>query len=240
MSSLGKRSAPYGQISKRAKTSAGRQIAIFRRSAAMSSRYNRSMSARLQRAPGVSGETGYVDLALAPYAMDTTGSVTLLNTVAQGASVSQRVGKKIQMRGLQCRGYMQNNSAGIANDVAFLIVYDKRPTGSLPAVTDILVAANAAAFNNDNNAGRFTVLKRCDELLLGNSNAAANYLDSMYKGNDFFLDLKNRQTVYKAAGTGAIGDIEEGALYLVTVGNTTAGTSAAVLAAAFRMRFKDI
>lgn len=49
---------------------------------------------RLQRAPGMSRELGYVDLALTGFNFDTTGSIVLLNTVAQGASVNQRVGKR--------------------------------------------------------------------------------------------------------------------------------------------------
>jgi len=79
----------------------------------------------LQRA--YAKEKGYVDIASAAYAFDTTGSVTLLNTVAQGAAVTQRVGKKIVMKGLQFRGFMQNGTTATANDVAFMIVYDKRP-----------------------------------------------------------------------------------------------------------------
>lgn len=241
MSTLGKRT--YGAnlaIAKRARKSVGRQLATLSRVATMSGRYNRSMSARMQRAPGVSRETGFLDVASASYAMDTTGSVTLLNAVPQGASVNQRVGKKIMLKSVQARGAMQNNSAALLNDVAFLIVYDKRPTGALPAVTDILVAANAQAFNNDANAGRFSVLKRVDTNLVGNSTAAGNLTDNTLRDGDFFLDLKGRQTVFKAAGTGAIGDIEEGALYLVTVGGNVAGTSAAALILAFRTRFMDI
>ena len=41
-----------------------------------------------------SKETGYIDVAAADYVLDTTGSVTLLNTVAQGAAVTQRVGRR--------------------------------------------------------------------------------------------------------------------------------------------------
>ena len=82
-----------------------------------------------------SKETGYIDVAAADYVLDTTGSVTLLNTVAQGAAVTQRVGKKIVMKGLQCRGNLQNGSTANSNDVAFMIVYDKRPTGALPTVS---------------------------------------------------------------------------------------------------------
>lgn len=188
----------------------------------------------------MSGETGFVDIASASYAVDTTGSVTLLNTVAQGAGVSQRVGKKIVLKSLQGRGLMQNGSTGTANDVAFLIVYDKRPTGALPAVTDILALSSSQAMNNDANGGRFSILKRVDTYLVGNLTAAANYTEIAVRDCDFFLPLKGLPTVYKAAATGAIGDIEEGALYLVTIGGTAAGTGAASLSLTMRMRFVDV
>lgn len=184
-------------------------------------------------------ETGYTDVAVASYTVDTTGSITLLNTVAQGAAVTQRVGKKIMLKSLQCRGLYFNNSAAAINDCAMLIVYDKRPTGSLPAVTDILVSANANSFNNDANSGRFKILKREDFVLLGNQNAAANYTDEMAISADFYIPLKGLQTVFKAAATGAIADIEEGALYLVLVGNSAAGTGAATASLTFRTRFLD-
>jgi hypothetical protein len=219
------------------------KVSNYARAQVISSRYNRRYGYRgsgLQRAPGVPRELGYVDVTTAGYAMDTTGSVTQLNVVAQGAGVTQRVGKKIVLKGLQARGNMSNNSAATVNDVAFMIVYDKRPTGALPAVTDILTAASAFAMNNDANSGRFKILKRVDDVLVGNASAAASYLDGMYKPCDFYLDLKNLQTTFKAAGTGAIGDVEEGALYLVTVGSTAAGTGAAGLQIAFRLRFMDV
>lgn len=187
-------------------------------------------------------ETGFVDTGASTgtaYAMDTTGSVTLLSAVAQGASQSQRVGKKIMLRSLQGRGAMGNLSTAVTNDVAFMIVYDKRPTGALPSITDILVAASSLSLNNDANAGRFTILKRHDDVLVGNQTAAANYTEAMYKSADFYLPLKGLQTVYKAAGTGAIADHEEGALYLVTLGNN-AGTAAATLNLALRLRFVDM
>lgn len=199
---------------------------------------------RLQRAPGMSRELGYVDLGSGNYPLDSTGSVTLLNAVAQGAAVTQRVGKKIKMKGLQCRGYVVANATASTNDIAYLIVYDKRPTGSLPAVTDILAAASPFAMNNDANAGRFSILKRVDAMLIGNASftgAVANALtDCTALDADFYLDLKGREVVYKAAATGAIGDIEQGALYLVTVGQNAAGTTAATLGVAFRMRFLDV
>lgn len=219
------------------------KVSNYARAQAVSSRYNRRYGYRgsgLQRAPGVPRELGYVDLAAANYALDTTGSVTLLNTVSQGAGVTQRVGKKIVLKGLQCRGILGVGATAVVNDIAYMIVYDKRPTGALPAITDILVTATSQAMNNDANAGRFSIIKRVDDVLLGNYNAAASYTDSMYKSCDWYLPLKGLPTTYKAAGTGAIGDIEEGALYLVTIGNTAAGTAAGIMAAGFRLRFMDV
>lgn len=204
------------------------RLADARKRGQYSPRYLASLKAK---------ESGYVDLAVANYAFDLTGSVTLLATVAQGASVNQRVGKKLQWKSLQCRGLVSNNATATVNDCTLLVVYDKRPTGALPAVTDILVSAASYAMNNDANSGRFQILKRQDWIMVGPSTAPS--LDGFAKSADFFLDLKMKVGVMKAAGTGAITDIEEGALYLVTVGSQAAGTAAATSTIAFRTRFVD-
>ncbi|AIF34794.1 putative capsid protein [Sewage-associated circular DNA molecule-3] len=212
----------------------------FARQAVASSRMSGRFNARNSARSRATGETGFVDIASANYAVDTTGTVTLLNTVPQGASVNQRVGKKIMLKSLQARGLMQNGSAATANDVAFLIVYDKRPTGALPSVTDILAISSAQSMNNDANSGRFVIMKRVDTYLIGNLTAATNYTEVAVRDCDFFLPLKGMPTVYKAATTGAIADIEEGALYLVTIGGTAAGTGAASLSITMRLRFVDV
>lgn len=192
----------------------------------------------LNRRGLASKETGYVDLAYANYAADTTGTVTLVATVAQGTSVNQRIGKKILLKSLQLRGYASNGSTAVTNDVAVLFVYDKRPTGSLPTVTDFLDTANSRSFNNDSNSGRFKILKRMDFLLSGTQTTTVGYGPA--KSMDFYLKLNGLQEVFKAAGTGAIGDIEEGALYMVTVGSNAAGTGAANVNVGMRVRFVDV
>lgn len=183
-------------------------------------------------------ENNYVDLAAAVYAIDTTGSVTLINTVAQGTSVNQRVGKKYFMKSVQIRGTMYNNTAGVLNNAVCLLVYDKKPTGSLPAITDILVSASPTAFNNDNNTDRFRILRRWDEVLIGAPSATTG-TEASAKNFDAYVKL-NKPVICKAAGTGAIADIEEGALYFVTCGTNAAGTSAAATACGFRVRFSDM
>lgn len=197
-----------------------------------------SAGAAPQRRMGaMNKEIGYVDIASANYALDTTGSVTLLNAVAQGASINQRVGKRWRMTSLQFRGYVNANATATINDVSFMIVYDKRPTGSLPAITDILNAASATAQNKDDNVpSRFLILKRVHTQLIGNSTTPATGLE--IQDMDFYMPVR-LPVVNKAVGTGAIGDIEEGALYLVTVGVNAAGAFAATMTGTFRLRFID-
>lgn len=182
-------------------------------------------------------ETGYLDLAGANYALDTTGSVTLLNAVPQGASVSQRVGKKIVAKSIQLRGLILANTATTYADTSYLVVYDRRPTAALPAISDILKSASSFAFNNDDNAGRFKILRRRDTVLSGNITTPAT--GNEVADVDDFVKV-NLPTVYKALGTGAIADIEEGAIYLVTIGDHVTGTTAATLATTVRFRFQDI
>jgi len=194
----------------------------------------------LSRRPRARQDAGFVDLASGTFNCSTTGTISLVNTVPQGASVNQRIGKKIMMKSVQFRGRLQAGNTTTVADAAALLVYDKRPQGALPAITDILVTANSASFNNDVNADRFRILRRWDWTVTGNDNTAGQQTAASATSFDEFVSLKGLPQVFNAAGTGAIGDISEGALYLVTVGDLAAGTAAPKLTAAARFRFIDI
>jgi len=196
----------------------------------------------LNRRGVASKETGFVDSTslIGPvFNFNTTGSIGLIAEIQTGASVNQRIGKKILLKSVQCRGYVYANTTAGYNDCAILLVYDRRPTGSLPAVTDILVTADANALNNDANSGRFQIIKRMDFALVGNTGAGP-VTSTTAMSADFFADMKMRPAVYKAIGTGEIGDIEEGAVYIVTVGSVAAGTAAASAYLNMRLRWVDI
>lgn len=188
--------------------------------------------------PAAKKDAGYVDLANAGYNCDTTGSIALIATIAQGPAVTQRIGKKAVYKSLQIRGHVSNLSTSTTNDVAILIIYDREPQAILPAITDILVTANAASFLNDVNSDRFRVLRRITHTLSGNiaTPATGNEIHDV----DEYLDLKSLPVQFKAAATGAMGDLAVGALYVVTVGSSAAGTAAGAANLAFRTRFVDI
>lgn len=189
---------------------------------------------RIQKAPQ---EVNYVDLGSIAYPLDTTGSITLISQIAQGATVNQRIGKRAYYKSLLIRGIVVAGSTGTVADGAYLIVYDKRPNGALPAITDILTAVSPHAFMNDNNTGRFEIIRRKDFNILGNSVTPTTGQESC--NVDEYIKLNKRPITFESAGTGAIGDIDSGALYLVTVGNLSAGTTAPTLTARFRTRFTE-
>lgn len=183
--------------------------------------------------------TGYVDLAVATYAMNTTGSITMIATVPQGTSVNSRVGKRIRWNSIQIRGYVSSDSTTVQCNGALLLVYDKRPTGSLPAITDILVSVNQNSFNNDDNSGRFKIIRRWDWAFIGNNTTAGQQTDSTVRALNEYVKLKD-MCVYKTGTTGVIAQIEQGALYAITVGNVAAGTGDANAGIGYRVRFTDV
>ena len=200
--------------------------------------YIRSPAARAAMVKkSFNSESNYVDVAATNYVLNTLGNVQLINTIPQGASVNERIGKKAVLTSLNLKGYLFNDALAVYNDIAVLIVYDRRPTGALPAVTDILDTAHSVSFNKDDNSSRFRIIRRFEDMLVGGSSGTLT--ESTYKAFDHYIPLRSLPVVYKSAGTGAIGDIEQGALYLVTVGNTAAGNTDATLYTGMRLRFKD-
>ncbi len=184
-------------------------------------------------------ESGFVDLALTTLALNTTGTIILIATVPQGASTNERIGKKIMWKSMQIRGTVSADTATLTARGAWMVVYDNRPDGSLPAVTDVLVTANSDSFTNDANSGRFRILKRMDYAMNGNSATAAQNTSSTIFSVNEFLSLRSAKAEFMAAGTGAIGDISVGALYLIGVGNQAAGTGDGNAFVGVRTRYVD-
>jgi hypothetical protein len=186
------------------------------------------------------GEHHFTDSTIAQ-AYNTTGVVTLLNDVAEGTSTQERAGRKVMMTGMTIRAYAYNGTTAVYNKCVTLIVEDLRPTGSLPAVSDIVESIQSNAMNNEAGFGRFKIHMRKSWILRGQGTGGASVDDAApwIRNFDKFKPLKNREVHYSGA-TGGIGEIIKGALYLVTFGNLPAGTGAATLEGNIRLAFKDI
>lgn len=177
-------------------------------------------------------EKGTCDTASASYACDTTGSVTLVNGLAEGYTDTTRNGKKVWFVSAHVKGYVVPVDGNTSpQSVTIGLVYDAQPGAALPAVTDIFSASSAVSFRNLSYSSRFTMLS-AKTFVIGGLDTTVDQtysqtpnvkLISMYRTWGF-------QTIYKGADA-TLGSIARGALYLVTVGSVAAGVGAtAVLA----------
>lgn len=177
-----------------------------------------------------------MDSGAASYNCSTTGSIALVATIAQGTTVNQRVGKKAMYKSILMRGNLVAGTTGTIADGTVMLIYDKRPTGALPTITTVLTAVTSTAFMNDDNTARFQVIRRWDHNLIGNSTTPTTGCEAI--NMDHYIPFRQPIT-FESAGTGAIGDIDSGAIYVLTVGNVAAGTTAPILTVNFRTRFTE-
>lgn len=187
-----------------------------------------------------SKDAGFVDNTGVGLELNTTGTIALVATIAQGASVNQRIGKKAVLKSIQMRGYVVSDTTTLYSVGTLMLVYDRKPTNALPAISDILVSPSSFAFLNDVNSDRFQIVRRWNFNFVGNSLTPGQATDSTAYALDEFVDLKKRPIEFNAAGTGAIGDIAKGAIYIVAVGSRPAGTNDALGSVSFRTRFIDV
>jgi len=141
-------------------------------------------------------------------------AITLLNGIAQGTAVGQRIGRKTVLKSLLVR-WQISTWQGVTR---ILVVYDHNPNGALPLIADILTNPGVLGINAPNNLGnsdRFLILKdfypgKDFSLTMG---ATASI------GDSFFIKLPDGglQNQWTDATTGTIADVTTGAIYIMSV-----------------------
>lgn len=186
-------------------------------------------------------ELKYNDIAATVYACDSTGSVTALNLTAVGDDNTTRDGRQICNRSIHIRGLIRPQDDTTVHSLArVMLVWDSQPnSGTIAAVTDILVTANGSSFTNLNNRERFTILRDAQFPMGKVDTTATQAIACSPTVHDlsWFVNLKDIKTTYSGT-TAAIGSVATGALLLLTIGSAAAGAGAdAVLST--RLRFSD-
>jgi len=241
-----RRTRSFKGRSYRGTTARGRRVGRGRaqyRSLQRMSRFDRAMVIKKDIGLLDSAPTG-IAIAMALDSQPLSTNVHLLNALPQGVALGERVGRKVALKSLNIRGCASPGPGNnISQGVAFL-VYDKHPVSALPNITTILEGAGPYAASSSIHKERFTVLRRWPMAFVGDP--TPQIPPAYGTGNitwchqfNHFIDLKGLPTVYKASGTGGIGDIESGALYLVTTGDAPPGPAAPSLAFNARLRFVD-
>lgn len=180
----------------------------------------------------------YVDTAQTTYACNSTGVVTLIATIPQGPDEINRLGRNILLKSYQMRGELQANSAGVQAMARVLLVYDRQPNRALAGVADVLTSNTIYAMKNLDNQDRFVILM--DKLWSVIGTTTSTSVESSQRAINKYMKLGNLVANYQVGTTGAIGEINTGALLLITMGDVVAGTTAPNFAVATRTRFVDV
>lgn len=189
--------------------------------------------------------------AQAFFACNNLVSIVPLNLTTQGSAAWQRNGRKIHLKSLNIRGFVNQIRATVAEDdfVRMFIVYDKQANGALPSIQDLLRdQVNAAGDSNFsgttsnlnlNNRDRFEMIRDW-QWWLPATNAATPAQNTKELSFKAFIPLGGRETTYRAESTpGVIGDIATGSLLLVTFGNRNSTEEGYGITLSARLRFYD-
>lgn len=228
--------APYMAAMKRAKKTAAPPAA--RRTSAQIARARAPQRGFL----GSAGEAKYVDIAATNYPLNTTGSITHLDIVPTGTTVNSRDGRKFKDTAVQFRGHCFADSTTTATSGAMYLVWDHQPNKALASITDVLDSANSNSFSKRENSQRFKIIKKWRWAFSGNTTTAGQQTSNTLIDIDDYVKLPDYCVAEctTADTTGAIGNRVTGALLLITVGSTGAGTADATAFFNTRVNFVDI
>jgi len=183
-------------------------------------------------------ELKVVDTAQFNSDFDTTGTFTLVNGVATGTDFTDRIGRKVCWKSLLVQGHIINEGdPSTTNLCRIMIVYDSQPNGALPALTDVLTAATSTAPLNLNNRDRFRVLMDKRFALGSVSTTATQAVSDRTTALIHKYKKLNLETIFDAT-TAAIGSIQTGSIFCLTVGTVAAGTTYE-FQGSIRLRFND-
>lgn len=174
-----------------------------------------------------------LDTDISALGLDTTGTPLLINGVAQGNDLNNRIGRKFQIKSILIRGNIRAGSTAVSGrSWRFLVIYDKQCNGTALTTAQVLSANNMGGLQNLDNRERFVIL--ADKMKwVGAPNADNTEVNLK-------LYLKCNLPVTNS-GTGAtVASIATGSIYVLGCSDVVAGTAApAPQNLTARIRYKD-
>jgi len=246
------------QAKKDAKAKRSRQMAGMRDLAAIRRSPSTLAQLGIYNAPPyyMKGEIKSVDIPSSSFGLSTTAVITPINLISAGSSYFNRIGRKITLKSLHVKLFLDNlRTTASADYLRIMVVYDGQSNGSLPSISDIIQdtdqtgtnATYSSSSTNLNNRDRFRVLAdwrlvppTCTNTAGVITNLSA--IDPVQPLMDLerYIKLKGLSTQYKADSSPAvIGDIATGALLLVTYGRVASGSEGWRALGSLRLRYTD-
>lgn len=166
-------------------------------------------------------------------ACDQTGAVALLNGIARGDDINERIGRKVVMRSMEVRVQsIVTSNTGVDQSHRVLFVFDRQCNATALTVADVLTAVDINSPRNLTNRSRFKILYDNLHHLSSTAEPGSHKVINFYKR--LWLPV-----TFNSGDAGTIADIQTGSLYLVVVGNIAPGTSAGAVGGKIRVRYTD-
>jgi len=182
---------------------------------------------------GTRAELKAVDTAVSGVA-DTTGYRVLLNGIARGDDIGQRIGRQVTMKYLELNVSNSVTAAtGVDQTQRFLVVLDRQANATTPAITDILVAVSPFSLTNLDNRNRFVIL--ADKQYALNATAESG----SKRTTRLRIPLRNSLETFNNGDAGTVADIMTNSIHLVSVGTEAAGNTAGTITGNARLRYTD-
>lgn len=179
----------------------------------------------------VAPETKVVDVT-ASLACNNGGAPLLLNGIAPGTALNQRIGRQVLLKKLKYHLTAAVTAAtGVDQIHRVLIVRDSQPNAVALTMADVLDGGQQSQVNISNQM-RFKIL--LDERIYLNASGepdSAQLLDGSISMNTI--------TQFNAGVAGTVADITTNSLYLLVVGSEAAGVTAGTVAGTIRCMFID-
>lgn len=189
---------------------------------------------------GAAGEAKFFDVASGTLPLNTTGSVSQVDSIPTGTTVNSRDGRKFKLTSFQIRGLALADTTTTNTQGAMYLVWDRQPNKALAAITDILDTNSSVSFQKRENIQRFKIIKKWRWVFSGNSTTPNGY-GTIYDIDDYVkLPDECLAETTSADTTGAIGNRVTGALLLITTGSSGASTADGNVTVTTRVNFVDV
>lgn len=221
---------------------------------------------RLPASQGVrsrSSEIKCVDIAALNYTIGnetTNAHVFLLNGIQEGTGEFNRIGRKVLMKSIHMKGFLQGIQAITSPDdiMRLIILYDRAPNSraALPPFTEMFqdtsqagaLSNNALSSLNIDYKDRFSILMDHKLLLPASpTGAIATEVGTLTTLNGMegicqkFIKINLETQFSSTANPCTVTNINTGALYFIAIGaNVTTANAYWGLNASFRLRFSDV
>lgn len=167
----------------------------------------------------VNSEVHKADIGVTTTTINSTGTITLLNGLAQGDTSLNRTGNSVLAKYLSLKVCILGNAVATQTIVRMIVFVDKQQVAdTAPGVTDILASSSPVAFYNNAMAGRFQILD--DKMLQFDILTNRSYVYKVYKKFGDSIHVKFN-------GVNAT-DIQRNGMYFLILGTEGTNTSQVV------------